>query len=86
MIRMYGYDSPELRTRNPDEKLAGLEAKKVLSERILGKIVKVEILPIKEKFGRLLCNVSDEQGCINDWMIEHGYGKPYFGGHKEEFE
>jgi len=86
MIRAYGYDSPEKRTKNSKEKEAGLAAMNVMIKRVEGKIIQIKILPIKEKFGRLLAILSDEQGDINEWMIKNGYGKPYFGGHKEEFE
>lgn len=86
-IRMYGYDSPELRSKNPDEKLAAVTARDALASKIEGKLVTVHIHNIKEKFGRLLCTLYDDQGNdINEWMISSGYGKPYFGGTKEEFE
>jgi len=85
MIRMMGYDSPELRTKNPAEKKAALEAKDALVKRMDQKMVQIEIIPKKEKYGRLLAIVRDEQGEVNKWMVDHGYGKPYFGGKKEVF-
>lgn len=84
-IRMYGYDSPELKTKDPEEKKAAIKARDVLAARIDGRIVKVNIHPIKEKYGRVLADLSDENGQINSWMIEQGHGKPYFGGTKELF-
>jgi micrococcal nuclease len=86
IIRMYGYDSPELRTKDLEEKLAGYDAKEFLSKRIGGKIVDVFIHPIKEKFGRLLATISDSDGEVNSWMIANGHGKAYFGGTKEKYQ
>jgi endonuclease YncB( thermonuclease family) len=76
IVRMYGYDSPELNTD------AGKRAKHALETRIMDKIVKVEIHKIREKYGRELATVSDDKGEINKWMIEQGYGIPYKGGTK----
>jgi micrococcal nuclease len=85
MIRMYGYDSPELKSKDPNEKKAANIAKGTLSDRVLNKLVNVKIYPIKEKFGRILAVLSDDQGEINKWMVSEGHGKPYFGGTKEGF-
>ena len=82
--RMYGYDSPELRTKNVEEKKAGYAAKAFFEKRVLGKVVSVHIHPIKEKYGRLLVTLSDSEGEINKWMIENKHGLPYFGGTKEK--
>lgn len=84
VARMYGYDSPELRTKNAKEKEAGYKAKAALDKRIGGKTVSVFCHPIKEKFGRLLVTISDGEGEINKWMVENGHGTPYFGGTKEK--
>lgn len=86
MIRMFGYDSPELKSKDIAEKKAAIIARDVLSQRINGKIVTVEVKPIKEKYGRVLAVLRDNEGCINDWMIANGYGKPYNGGTKEAFQ
>lgn len=85
MIRMYGYDSPEIRTKNPKEKEDAYKAKKALEDRVLNKIVDIKILPIHEKYGRLLATLHDSDGeSINDWMMKNGYGVPYSGGTKEK--
>ena len=84
MVRMYGYDSPELRSKNPVEKEAAQAARKALSDRILYRMVQINIRPEKDKYGRLLARIADCDGSINDWMIAQGHGKPYFGGTKEK--
>jgi endonuclease YncB( thermonuclease family) len=86
MIRSMGYDSPELRTKNSEEKKAGLTAKQALSDRIEGKMVEIKIHRLKDKYGRLLATISDQQGDINQWMLKQGYGVPYTGGTKLTFQ
>lgn len=94
--RMYGYDTPELKSRDIQEKEAGNKAKNALIQKVfqqisgkenpgesMGKILKVQIHHIHEKYGRLLITLYDEKGeDINKWMVDNKYGKPYFGGTK----
>jgi endonuclease YncB( thermonuclease family) len=96
-IRMYGYDSPELRSKNAEEKLKALAAKEALSKLILNKMVRIETIQKKEKFGRILAfiyldgptGVPDPTVTyplnVNEWMKKNGHGKEYFGGTKEEW-
>lgn len=83
-VRTFGYDSPEIRTRDPAEKKAGLEAKRVMESRILGKMLDLENKG-QDKYGRLLLTVRDSEGEVNEWMVRNGYGRPYFGKKKEAF-
>lgn len=85
MCRMYGYDSPELRSKNEEEKKSALIAKHALEQRVLDKVVNVKVHHIREKYGRLLVTLSDSGGNINEWMISNGYGYPYEGGTKKKF-
>lgn len=79
MIRMYGYDAPEVKGVSKAE---GIKAKEALERRILNKNVSIHVHQEKEKYGRLLATISDTEGEINGWMIKKGYGVPYFGGTK----
>ena len=103
-IRMYGYDSPELKPKSnkkyPDgwgfnnrneEHEFGLKARDILREKILGKIVKIDIVNGKKRndpFGRLLGVIRlyddhlNNYESINDWMVQSGYGHEYYGGKK----
>mgnify|MGYP006076607521 CR=1 FL=1 len=97
-VRMYGYDSPEMKPRlnNPDRDAIIIQAKKaksVISELILNKIVVIHIQPQTwDKYGRLLGTIYSKiiPGLtmksynlnINEYMIEKGYGYPYYGGTK----
>jgi endonuclease YncB( thermonuclease family) len=46
------------------------------------KIVTVQLKPKNEKYGRLLGTIFYKGENINDWMVNNGYGKSYFGGKK----
>ena len=89
-IRMFGYDSPEIRPsrklKNRDEiKRKAKESRDYLKSKILGKTIFLHCLDF-DKYGRVLGNIySDEFGkkSINDHMIEMNYGYPYFGGTKK---
>ena len=89
-IRMFGYDSPEIRPsrklENRDEiKRKAKESRDYLKSKILGKTIFLHCLDF-DKYGRVLGNIyTDEFGkkSINDHMIEMNYGYPYFGGTKK---
>mgnify|MGYP001186943216 FL=1 len=88
-VRLLGIDTPEIRTRDLNEKEKGYEARDWLRERILGKKV---LLHTKEKgkFGRWLGHIWDleevnvlEENSYNQQMINEGHAKPYFGGKRK---
>ena len=85
-VRMIGIDTPEIRTRDLDEKKRGYAAKDYLKSRIEGKTIIVQTLK-KGKFGRWLgvlwdySEDSEELGeSLNDEMIRMGHAKAYDGG------
>jgi endonuclease YncB( thermonuclease family) len=101
-VRMFGYDSPEMKPllsqKNRDKEIkAAKKAKQAISDKILGKIVKIEILGF-DKYGRILGNIYNLQpdGCfgiysqytenINQYMLDNKYGYQYKGGTKKKFE
>ena len=90
-IRMYGYDSPEMR---PSRKLENRDAIKekakesrdYLKSKVLNKTIFLHCLDF-DKYGRVLANIySEEFGetSVNDHMVEMNYGYPYFGGTKKK--
>jgi len=83
-IRMMGYDSPEIRTRNKEEKKEGLKAKKVLADEILDELIDLECHEF-DKYGRLLGTIYIDGRNINQFMIDEGYGYKYMGGTKKVF-
>lgn len=85
-VRMIGIDTPEIRTKDLEEKKRGYEAKDYLKSRIEGKTIIVQTLK-KGKFGRWLgvmwdyTEDADDLGeSLNDEMIRVGHAKAYDGG------
>lgn len=87
-LRLAGLDTPESRTTNPKEKIAGLFVKdwlaKTLSEGSF--IVKTTKPDSSEKYGRMLGTLyeSSSQESVNEKMIRLGYAWAYDGGTKEK--
>lgn len=84
-LRLFGIDTPELRTKNAAEKEAGYKAKEYLSNLILGKKIKIVFADKEEKFGRLMGTIYLGEKNINSLMVSAGHAKEYFGGKKEEY-
>ena len=88
-VRMFGIDTPESRTRDKEEKVRGLLAKKYLSES-LKKGKKLVLKTYKDyetgKFGRILGDVWIDGKSINAQMIKDFMAVPYNGQSKEMVE
>ena len=90
-IRMYGYDSAEMKPSKsiPEDQRQEIKAKAIaakhrLEELILNKNIYLFCKEF-EKYGRILANVKlnlDDEKTINDIMVNEGHGYPYFGGTK----
>jgi len=81
-IRLAGIDTPETRTKNSLEKEAGFLAKSFVENHIKpGDIVVVTtILDKTEKFGRILGNISTENGFnINQALLHENLAVSYNG-------
>jgi len=88
-VRLNGIDTPEIRTKNSEEKEAALKAKYDLEKLIKGKIVDLFIQKL-DKYGRPLADmyVEYENSTIHvvSYMLnelKHGYA--YNGGTKQKF-
>jgi micrococcal nuclease len=77
-VRLRGIDSPEIRSRIESEKRAAVTVKEKLTEKLLGKTVRVHNVST-EKYGRLLADVYLGDLHINDWMVQNKYAVPYDG-------
>ena len=91
-VRLYGIDTPESRTRDLEEKKAGLFAKKVVLH-YLPEGSKQILRTYKDKvgkYGRVLGefviydSLADRQTTINQFMIDHKIGVEYSGKSKDE--
>jgi endonuclease YncB( thermonuclease family) len=85
-VRISGLDTPEIRTRNVEEKKVGLEVKTFVSKIILNKIIILECHSF-DKYGRLLANIkiAENNKYLKDILIEAGFGVAYDGGKKPDF-
>lgn len=85
--RMYGYDSPEMKPRldspGRDKEKQAAQAAKVYLENMLPKdrIVEANMMGF-DKYGRILLVLSYRGTILNNEMVNHGHGLPYFGGTK----
>ena len=89
-VRLYGVDTPESRTTNKIEKVAGLKAKEFATEWCKQyDTVLIQTLKDKnEKYGRVLAKIYGDQqqtDCLNERLIAGGWAKAYFGDKKEAY-
>ena len=99
-VRLLGIDTPESRTRDPEEKKFGLLSKKKLKEWCLKAVasekddIEIELrcpeADSRGKFGRVIAEIwvsEDGQWTnVNKWMCEEGYAVPYVGQNKADVE
>ena len=80
--RIFGIDTPEIRTKDKQEKELGYKARDFLKSHVFDEILKVDLMHF-DKYGRLLIKIYLDNGIdISNFMIQEGYAKPYFGGKK----
>ena len=81
--RIAHVDTPELRTKNEEEKKQGYLVRDKLSEMILNKVVQLDCKEF-DKYGRLLVEITipETNLRIHEWLITSGYAKSYEGGTK----
>lgn len=83
--RLSGVDTPELRTRNVNEKKYGYVVRDLLREQILKKVVNLRCGEL-DKYGRLLVTVFLGDQNMNQWLIDNNYAFAYDGGTKRDWE
>ena len=82
-IRLLGIDTPEMKTKNEDDKTIAYLAQKTLSELILNKTVRLTNISL-DKYGRILANVfTEDETELSKWAIENRFAVPYDGGTKK---
>lgn len=83
-IRLAGIDAPESRTRDPEEKELGLDAKEFLQRR-MGDCSAIKVQTEKDgKYGRMLGWIFCGSVNINDEMVSRGFAWKYDGGVKKK--
>lgn len=84
-VRLRGIDTAEMKGGNAKEKEMAQESKQILSDIIMGKIVRLVDVDT-EKYGRLLAYVFLDDICLNTYMLLHGNAVEYNGGKKNTGE
>lgn len=89
LCRLDGIDAPELRTKDPAEKRAGLLAKDLLTRVCFDKIVDVQITGAADtdKYGRVLVVLHRKKyGNLNVFMCDNFLAVPYDGRKKHKVD
>lgn len=92
-MRLYGIDTPEKRPlKSSPTRDAEIAAARLASSALTAALAQSHDLvdahiSRADKYGRWLVTLFPAQGgvSLNDWMIQQGHAKPYFGGSKEGF-
>ena len=86
-IYLYGIDTPECRTRNAEEKVAGLLAKEFVEETLhVGGTYKL-IIREKDEFGLYLGVIMlSDKTSVNAALVTEHLAVPYHGQSKQEIE
>ena len=81
-VRLNGIDTPEIKSKNKNEKALAILARDSLSQLIMNK--KVALQNVKnEKYGRILADVYLDDLHVNKWMIEKQFAVEYDGKTKK---
>ena len=81
-VRLNGIDTPEIKSKNKNEKTLAILARNSLSQLIMNKSVTLQNVK-NEKYGRILADVYLEDLHINNWMIEKQFAVEYDGKTKK---
>jgi endonuclease YncB( thermonuclease family) len=81
-VRLNGIDTPEIKGKTEDEKLAAKHTRDALAALILNKYVTLKNIQ-SEKYGRILADVYFGDLHLNEWLIKEKYAVKYDGGTKK---
>ena len=82
--RIQHVDTPEIRTRNKEEKKYGFYVRNKLRDKILDKVFTI-ICDDFDKYGRLLLDIKIDDTLISEWLIKNNYAFRYDGGTKKSW-
>ena len=94
-VRVYGIDTPESRTSDPEEKVFGLLSKNRLEELLpvgTKQTLKTHLGEERGKFGRILgefivyYDLDDCMKSVSDILVEEHHAVKYFGQSKKSIE
>ena len=81
-VRLNGIDTPEIKSKNENEKILAKKARNSLSQLIMNKHVTLQNVK-NEKYGRILADVYLGELHLNKWMIDQSFGVAYDGKTKQ---
>ena len=80
-LRLRGIDTPEIRTKNKNEKEIAQIAKNRLNTLVFNKYIRLEKIDY-DKYGRILADIYVKNKNISDLLINERLGVKYDGGTK----
>ena len=88
-VRLYGIDTPELKTKNSCEKSLSKAAKEFVNRQLMrAKEINLENCFHGKFAGRVVCNIKYKKKTrwydLTNELIKKGYGVPYFGKTKQK--
>jgi micrococcal nuclease len=76
-VRLYGINTPEVRTKDLKEKQKGIEATEYLRKILPKEFIIQTILNKRGKYGRVLGIIWVNEENINEKMVTEGYATKY---------
>ena len=82
-VRLRGIDTPEMKTKDGNEREAAVIARDALASMISGKVVELSDVST-DKYGRLLADVvmPGQHTSLSEWLIQRRHAVVYDGGTK----
>lgn len=81
-LRIYGIDTPEIRTRKLCEKELGKQAKRFLARHLADKVLTLTNVKTGKYAGRVIGDLYADGILVSKVMLDSGYATPYFGKKK----
>ena len=83
-VRLYGVDSPEIRTKDKCEKQLARTAKKYVAS-LLKHSKRIDLINVqKDKYFRLLADVIIDGVSLREKLFKHNFAYPYYGEKKKD--
>jgi endonuclease YncB( thermonuclease family) len=83
-VRLMGIDTPELRTKNAQEKELSQKIREHVAIMILNKIIKLKCYDF-DKYGRILADIYVSDICVNEYLLSRKFAVRYDGDTKTDF-
>ena len=81
-LRLYGIDTPEIKTKNIEEKIKAQCAKDFVKNELINSQEINLINCKKDKYFRINCSVIYDGKNLTEILLKNNLGYQYYGGHK----